>query len=98
MYTCGQACTACPWHGPTQNAAMLTTGGIWSLGAELCCKCAMHYTDVKPLLQAVYTQQKFNLLREESEGFSKLLTVLNRFGAAALSPASVPGLVSRLPC
>lgn len=44
--------------------------------------------------QAVYTQQKFNLLREEGEGFAKLLAALNRFGAATLSPASVPGLVS----
>ena len=41
----------------------------------------------------VYTQQKFNLLREEGEGFAKLLAALHRCGAAALSPASAPGLV-----
>jgi len=36
----------------------------------------------------VYKQNKFNLLREESEGYAKLITTLNRFGADAISEAS----------
>ncbi len=55
---------------------------------------AWHRKGIRVNTKAVYTQQKFNLLREEGEGFAKLLAALNRFGGAALSPASVPGLVS----
>lgn len=50
---------------------------------------------VSPAMQAVYTQQKFNLLREEGEGYAKLLAALNRFGGAAISPTSVAGLVRK---
>ncbi|KAK9815918.1 hypothetical protein WJX72_011962 [[Myrmecia] bisecta] len=35
----------------------------------------------------VYFQAKYNLLREESEGFAKLVTLLNQFGKSALTPA-----------
>lgn len=55
-----------------------------------------HRKGIRVNTKAVYTQQKFNLLREEGEGFAKLLGAFNRFGAAALSPASAPGLVSVL--
>jgi THO complex subunit 2 len=44
----------------------------------------------------VYNQQKYNLLREESEGYAKVLTVLNNFGATALSDASAPDVVVAL--
>ena len=56
-----------------------------------------HRKGIRVNTKAVYTQQKFNLLREEGEGYAKLLAALNRFGAAALAPASVPGLVSLFP-
>ncbi|KAK9839458.1 hypothetical protein WJX81_003560 [Elliptochloris bilobata] len=41
--------------------------------------------EVKENTRANLTQRKFNLMREESEGFAKLFTALNRFGAEALS-------------
>ena len=44
----------------------------------------------------VYNQQKYNLLREESEGYAKVLTVLNNFGATALSERSTPDVVVAL--
>lgn len=36
-----------------------------------------------------YKQQKFNLLREESEGFSKLVTELNQEITPKLTPEAV---------
>jgi hypothetical protein len=39
--------------------------------------------EVRVNTKLVYTQQKFNLLREESEGYSKLITALAAFGDIA---------------
>ena len=44
----------------------------------------------------VYNQQKYNLLREESEGYAKVLTVLNNFGSTALSERCTPDVVVAL--
>jgi THO complex subunit 2 len=33
---------------------------------------------VKAITQSLYEQQKFNLLREENEGFAKLIVELNQ--------------------
>lgn len=57
---------------------------------------AWHRKNIRVNTKAVYQQHKFNLLREEGEGFAKLITVLNRVGAASLTDKSLPGLV-RLP-
>ena len=42
----------------------------------------------------VYTQRKFNLLREESEGYAKLVTLLNQAGAGAVTDATADAVVS----
>ncbi len=42
--------------------------------------------EIRSNTRHVYTQRKFNLLREESEGYSKLVTLLNQVGAGALTP------------
>lgn len=39
-----------------------------------------------------YKQSKYQNAREEPEGFAKLITVLNNFGAAALSAESLSGV------
>lgn len=39
-----------------------------------------------------YKQSKYQNVREEPEGFAKLITVVNNFGAAALSEATLPGV------
>lgn len=54
---------------------------------------AWHRKNIRVNTKAVYQQHKFNLLREEGEGFAKLITVLNRVGAASLTDKSLPGLV-----
>lgn len=41
--------------------------------------------EIRANTRRVYTQRKFNLLREESEGYSKLLTLLNQIRADAES-------------
>jgi hypothetical protein len=40
-----------------------------------------------------FTQQKFNLFREESEGYSKLITELNQ-GLGSLTDATVGSVIS----
>lgn len=40
---------------------------------------------------------RFNLLREESEGYAKLATLLNQQAGGALTPATTPAVVSSLP-
>lgn len=52
--------------------------------------------EVRVNTKVVYNQQKFNLLREESEGYAKVLTVLNNGGEAALSAATLPDVVRAL--
>jgi THO complex subunit 2 len=52
--------------------------------------------EVRVNTKVVYNQQKFNLLREESEGYAKVLTVLNNGGDAALSAATLPAVVRAL--
>jgi THO complex subunit 2 len=42
--------------------------------------------EIRSNTKHVYTQRKYNLLREESEGYSKLVTLLNQVGAGALTP------------
>jgi THO complex subunit 2 len=62
-------------------AGLVVNAGVW------------HRKCVRVNTKNVYQQQKFNLLREESEGYAKVLTALNRVGAAAVSEKSAPGLV-----
>ncbi|KAG1660029.1 hypothetical protein FOA52_010014 [Chlamydomonas sp. UWO 241] len=40
--------------------------------------------------KTAYTQSKFNLLREDSEGYAKLIACVNHFGEAALTHDTVP--------
>ena len=40
--------------------------------------------EIRTNTRAVYTQRKFNLLREESEGWSKVVTLLNQSGGGKL--------------
>jgi THO complex subunit 2 len=42
--------------------------------------------EIRSNTRHVYTQRKFNLLREETEGYSKLVTLINQVGAGALTP------------
>ena len=57
----------------------------------------MHsFLQVRVNTKLVYNQQKYNLLREESEGYAKVLTVLNNFGATALAESSAPDVVVAL--
>eukprot|EP00242_Pyramimonas_sp_CCMP2087_P000427 CAMPEP_0198227194 /NCGR_PEP_ID=MMETSP1445-20131203/108291_1 /TAXON_ID=36898 /ORGANISM="Pyramimonas sp., Strain CCMP2087" /LENGTH=151 /DNA_ID=CAMNT_0043907187 /DNA_START=3 /DNA_END=455 /DNA_ORIENTATION=+ len=50
---------------------------------------AMFYKkQVKVNTKMLYVQNKFNLLREESEGYSKVITTLNRFGKDAITEES----------
>lgn len=44
----------------------------------------------------VYTQRKYNLLREESEGYAKLTTLLNQSGAGVLKCEDVHLVVSEI--
>eukprot|EP00889_Picochlorum_renovo_P001076 jgi/Picre1/28106/NNA_003513.t1 len=44
----------------------------------------------------VYAQRKFNLLREESEGYSKIVTVLNQAGSARVSKTNLSGVVAEI--
>lgn len=39
---------------------------------------------------------RYNLLREESEGFAKLVTLLNQFGESAITDANYEATVSSL--
>eukprot|EP00798_Chlamydomonas_sp_ICE-L_P015992 gene15992-22126_t len=43
-----------------------------------------------------YTQTKYNLLREDSEGYAKLVTALNQFGTACLVDDMVPMLAKEI--
>ena len=44
----------------------------------------------------VYAQTKFNMLREESEGYSKLLTLLNQSGEAQVSKENLPAILMEI--
>ena len=44
-----------------------------------------HKKQVKMNTRALYTQQKYNLLREETEGYSKLIAELSELPTAALT-------------
>jgi THO complex subunit 2 len=44
----------------------------------------------------VYSQEKYNLLREESEGYAKLVTAVNGQGKGSLRPEMVPALVGAI--
>lgn len=44
----------------------------------------------------VYAQRKFNLLREESEGYSKIVTVLNQAGSAKVSATNLSGVIAEI--
>ncbi|KAK9825718.1 hypothetical protein WJX74_000949 [Apatococcus lobatus] len=44
----------------------------------------------------LYAQQKYNLLREESEGFGKAINALFQFGKAGLTLAAIPFLLREL--
>lgn len=44
----------------------------------------------------IYTQTKFNLLREESEGYSKLITMLNQSGSSSLSKENSSSVIEAI--
>jgi hypothetical protein len=50
--------------------------------------------EIKANTRRVYTQKKFNLLREESEGYSKLVTLLSQAGIGAISVTGLDHVVS----
>lgn len=49
-----------------------------------------------PIMPPPSPAPRFNLLREESEGYAKLATLLNQQAAGRLTPAAVPAVVRRL--
>ena len=51
--------------------------------------------EIRANTRHVYTQRKFNLLREESEGYAKLVTLLHQVGAGALQPQHVQATVRK---
>jgi THO complex subunit 2 len=57
------------------TAELLDAGGVIT-------KADLTKKEIKYRTKVYYRQQKFNLLREESEGFAKLITELNRCFAA----------------
>ena len=52
--------------------------------------------EIRSNTRHVYTQRKYNLLREESEGYSKLVTLLNQAGAGALSPVGIDAVLGEI--
>lgn len=50
--------------------------------------------EIRANTRHVYTQRKFNLAREESEGYSKLVTLLNQSGAGSIKAAAAEAAVS----
>jgi THO complex subunit 2 len=44
----------------------------------------------------VYAQRKYNLLREESEGYSKITTLLNQAGSSRVSEANMDGILKEM--
>ncbi|PNW74840.1 hypothetical protein CHLRE_12g507700v5 [Chlamydomonas reinhardtii] len=43
-----------------------------------------------------YTIAKYNLLREDSEGYAKLVTLYNHFGSGAMQPGDLPSMAREL--
>ncbi len=43
-----------------------------------------------------YTQTKYNLVREDSEGYAKLVACLNHSGEGALTEATVPAMFQEI--
>lgn len=65
-------------------------------GAEcsVCASCLHRVTSISTVLQLWYGSRRFNLLREENEGFSKMLVRLQSFGKeAAAQPENVDQMV-----
>ena len=54
----------------------------------------LHKKQVKMNTRALYTQQKYNLFREETEGYSKLIAELSELPAAAAEHTSTRGCKS----
>ncbi|KAK3270167.1 THO complex subunit 2 [Cymbomonas tetramitiformis] len=52
-----------------------------------------HKKEIRVNTRLLYTQNKFNLLREESEGYSKVVTTLNQFGVDALCDDTVKATI-----
>ena len=46
--------------------------------------------------KALYRQSKFNLLREDSEGYAKLLTLLHSVPPQGPREAALPGMITEL--
>ena len=66
----------------TLELNLLSESGLWSD------KAALEKRLVKINTSLVYRQQKYNLLREESEGYSKLFTVLSSLPSPPSDPSS----------
>ena len=95
---CGSQVFRCDWKQVTKVQLLECCDGDFLAAAGLVVNAAAwHKKNIRVNTKAVYQQYKFNLLREESEGFAKLVTVLNRVGAASLSDRSLPGLVQYPP-
>lgn len=52
--------------------------------------------EIRSHTKHVYQQRKFNLLREESEGYAKLATLLNQRAAGCLSDDAVPAVLAEM--
>lgn len=52
--------------------------------------------EIRSHTKHVYVQRKFNLLREESEGYAKLATLLNQQAAGCLSPAGTAAALGEM--
>jgi THO complex subunit 2 len=52
--------------------------------------------EVRANTKALYVQRKFNLLREEGEGYAKVVTLLNQRGAGALTEGTLDHVIEEI--
>ena len=97
---CPHACS--PWHCMIDLSKALQWENAAGLQSD-CLNVLSHERQVlthacwQQAFLMMHSMRRFNLLREESEGFAKLLEALLRFEKAAMEPARVKALVSVTP-
>ena len=59
-------------------------------------KYALGYIIIDLTVHFSYKQRKFNLFREESEGYAKLITELNQEVSGSVTPANILEIIKSL--
>jgi hypothetical protein len=59
-------------------------------------KYALGYIIIDLTVYFSYKQRKFNLFREESEGYAKLITELNQEVSGSVTPANILEIIKSL--